>query len=132
VIIDNNNTELSSKRIKNMLLDTGDIIMKYRNYLDEYFVDAEEDETVLYVQQAEVTSAISSLLYKLLFVYPNIADDGALAPQLLNLWIRNESRLEGKYFPFEIRGESGLEQLEDRVDWKMDSLTIRVELDDVF
>jgi len=116
VIIDNNDTELSSKHIKNMLLNTGDIIMKHRNYLDGYFADAEEGETVLCVQQADVTSAISSLLHKQLFAHTNIADNGALAPQLLNLWIRNASRLEGKYFSFEIRGEAGLEQLEERVD----------------
>ena len=29
-----------------------------------------------------------------LLVRPNIADDGALAPQLLKLWIRNAARLE--------------------------------------
>jgi len=117
-----------------MLLDTGDIITKHCNYLDDYVAvaDAEEDETVSYVKQAEVTSAISSLLYKRLFAHLNIADNGAPDPQLLNLWIRNASRLEGKSFPFEIRGEEGWEQLEERVDWKMDSLTIRVELDEFF
>jgi len=64
VIIDNDNTELSSKHIKNMLLDTGDIIMRHRNYLDDDVAaaDAKEDETVSYAREAEVTSAISSLL----------------------------------------------------------------------
>ena len=118
MIIDNNDTEVSSKHINNMLHDMGDVIMKPRNSLADHVAaaDAEEDETVSYVKLAEVTSAISSLLYKRMFAHPNIADDGALAPQLLNLWIRNASRLEGKYFPFEIRGEAGLEKLEECVD----------------
>jgi len=36
------------------------------------------------------------------------------------------------FFPFEIREEGGLEKLEERVDWKMDNLTLRVELDEFF
>jgi len=120
VAIDNDMTELSSEHIKNMLRDTGDIVMEHRVHPADYVVDAEDDNAVSYVQRpwklrrGEATSAISSLSYERLLARPNIADDGALAPQLLNLWIRNASRLEGKSFPFEMRGEAGVEQLEER------------------
>lgn len=120
VAIDNDMTELSSEHIKNMLRDTGDIVMEHRVHPADYVVNTEDDNAVSYAQQpwklrrGEATSAISSLSYERLLARPNIADDGALAPQLLNLWIRNASRLEGKSFPFEMRGEAGVEQLEER------------------
>jgi len=120
VAIDNDMTELSSEHIKNMLRDTGDIVLEHRVHPADYVVDAEDDNAVSYVQRpwklrrGEATSAISSLSYERLLARPNLADDGALAPQLLNLWIRNASRLEGKSFPFEMRGEAGVEQLEER------------------
>jgi len=82
-----------------MLQDTNDIVMEHRVHPADYAADAEEDATVWYVQRP----------WKLRRG-PNIADDEALAPQLLKLWIRNVARLEGKTFPYEMRGSVGLEQ----------------------
>jgi len=120
VAIDNDMTELSSEHIKNMLRDTSNIVLEHRVHPADYVADAEDDDAVSYVQRpwklrrGEATSAISTLSYERLLARPNIADDGALASQLLNLWIRNASRLEGKPFPYEMRGEAGVEQLQER------------------
>jgi len=103
-----------------MLRDTNDIVMEHRVHPADYVADAEEDAAVSYVQRpwklrrGGGTSAIDALSYERLLARPNIADDGALAPQLLKLWIRNAARLEGKTFPYEMRGDAGVEQLEER------------------
>lgn len=124
VAIDNDMTELSSEHIKNMLRDTSDIVLKHRLHPADYAPNSENEDAVSYVQRpwklrrGEAMSAISTLPYERLLARPNIADDGALASQLLNLWIRNASRLEGKPFPYEMRGEAGVEQLQEREEAK--------------
>jgi len=120
VAIDNDMTELSSEHIKNMLGDTSDIVLEHRVHPADYVANAEDENAVSYVQRPwklrrdGATSAISMLSYERLLARPNFADDGALSLKLLNLWVRNASRLEGKPFPYEMRGEAGVEQMQER------------------
>jgi len=51
-----------------------------------------------------VREIIGRMSYEKLLARPHLADDGALAPVLLNLWTRNAARLEGKPLPYHMRG----------------------------
>jgi len=120
VVIDNDVTELSSEHIRNMLKDTSDIVSQNRVHPADYVVGTEKKDPILHVRRpwklrrGEAVDVISSLPYENLLTRPNIADDAALAPKLLQLWMRNASRSEGKPLPYQMRGEAGVEQLQER------------------
>ena len=112
--IDNDRTELTTVHIKAMLGDTSDIVRQNRTHPADYVPNNNDEMRAepleirpwkklkgLYYQE------VACLPYEILFERPNIADDGALAPELLQLWKRNAARLRGEPFPFRLRGESG-------------------------
>mmetsp|Transcript_22835 Transcript_22835/g.47365 ORF Transcript_22835/g.47365 Transcript_22835/m.47365 type:complete len:585 (-) Transcript_22835:91-1845(-) len=78
VVIDNDNTELSSEHIKKMLQDTSKITGKA---FDPRAVSDDEDEN-------EEAGAVKDLSWEEQFQRPCIGNDGMIAPELLNVWAR--------------------------------------------
>lgn len=106
LVIDNEATELSSDHIKRMLSDTSDIMMRNIAHPADY----DEEEEAMEAKKAKLTPAasiIAALPYERLLARPNFGDDGALDPQLLNMWSKHAARLEGKPFPYAMMGEAG-------------------------
>lgn len=111
--IDNDKTELTTTHIKGMLSDTSDIVRQNRIHPADYVPDDEastvdpSDMRPWKRQRGPHYEQVSSLPYEVLLERPNIADDGALAPELLQVWKKNAARLRGEPLPFKMRGDSG-------------------------
>ena len=95
VIIDNDRTQLTNKHIKQMLKDTSDIIVD-RMHPAQWVEGQEEDSNRL-------LDLRTVLPYKRLLARPHLGDDGTLAPELLDLWLRSTARVQGKPYPFRMR-----------------------------
>lgn len=107
LVIDNEATELSSNHIKNMLADSADLLLPDVSHPADYNPQEEITTSSTKEEKSDAATIIASLPYERLLTRPNIADDGALDPQLLELWQKNAARLEGKPFPYELMGEEG-------------------------
>ena len=112
VEIDNGKIELDSAEIKDMLQDTSDIVRQNRVHPADYIEDENEQTSIRPWKRHRGLYAelVAQLPYERLIARPNIADNGTLAPELLQLWDRNASRLRGEPLPFLMRGESGEDQ----------------------
>ena len=110
IVIDNNQTELTSEQMKAMLRDTSDIVMQNVQHLAAWprdDVDEEEDAHL------GICPALQRLSAEQLLARPCIGDDGGLAPELLALWGRNMCKITGKagtQLPFRMRGKQGEKQ----------------------
>jgi hypothetical protein len=110
IVIDNNQTELTSEQMKAMLRDTSDIVMQNVPHLAAWprdDVDEEEDAHL------GICPALQRLSAEQLLARPCIGDDGGLAPELLALWGRNMCKITGKagtQLPFRMRGKQGEKQ----------------------
>ena len=136
IVIDNDNTELSNDHIKSMLRDTSDIVIQNRTHPADYTrseIDKLDDNLLTPSQRREFRThlqgddptlmIISELPYESLLTRPNISDDGALAPDLLALWTQNASRLQGKPFPFRMRGEAAKQEQLEREEREKEKLS---------
>jgi cohesin complex subunit SCC1 len=103
IVIDNDNTQLSAERIKSMLDDTSAIVLQGRIHPADW-VEGENDD------QPRSFDLRKHLSWERLLVRPGIADDGTLAPELLNLWLKNTAEARGEPKQFLLRGEAGLQQ----------------------
>jgi cohesin complex subunit SCC1 len=110
IVIDNNNTELSSEHMKAMLRDTSDIVLDDEPSLAAWpREDAEEEDP----EYARLSRVLNTLPMERLLARPCLGDDGGLAPELLALWGRNTVKISGKpgtQLPFRMRGAKGEEQ----------------------
>jgi len=108
VIIDNEETELTSDHIKDMLRDQTDILLSHRSHPADWIEEGEEETTTSKsALHEERPLLLRALPYERLLGRPALGDDGALAPELLNVWKRNAARLEGKPNPIRMRGTAG-------------------------
>jgi hypothetical protein len=90
IVIDNNQTELTSDHMKAMLRDTSDVIMRDRVNIADW--DGEdEDEDFL---SGRINHLIENVSMERLLARPCLGDDGGLAPELLALWGRNTVKSE--------------------------------------
>ncbi|KAL3774900.1 hypothetical protein ACHAW5_009119 [Stephanodiscus triporus] len=109
IVIDNNQTELTSEQMKAMLRDTSDIVLQNVIHLASWpREDAEEEDNYL-----GLCPAIQRLPTDHLLARPCIGDDGGLAPELLALWGRNMCKITGKagtQLPFRMLGKQGEKQ----------------------
>eukprot|EP00581_Thalassiosira_minuscula_P005740 CAMPEP_0183742590 /NCGR_PEP_ID=MMETSP0737-20130205/64779_1 /TAXON_ID=385413 /ORGANISM="Thalassiosira miniscula, Strain CCMP1093" /LENGTH=808 /DNA_ID=CAMNT_0025978177 /DNA_START=204 /DNA_END=2630 /DNA_ORIENTATION=- len=108
IVIDNNQTELSSDHMKAMLRDTSDIVFRTAHLAvwprDDVDVDGDF---------GGICPSLQKLTTERLLARPCIGDDGGLAPELLSLWGRNMCKITGKpgtQLPFRMRGKTGEEQ----------------------
>ena len=97
---------IRSKIYSNMLADTSDLLLPDISHPANY-KPQQEMNTSTKEEKNDAVTIIASLPYERFLTRPNIADDGALDPQLLELWQKNAARLEGKPFPYELLGEEG-------------------------
>ena len=103
IVIDNNQTELTSEQMKAMLRDTSDIVMQNVQHLAAWprdDVDEEEDAHL------GICPALQRLSAEQLLARPCIGDDDGLATELLAMWGRNMCKITGKagtQLPFRMR-----------------------------
>lgn len=105
VVIDNDQTELTSAHIKEMLKDTTHIVLQHRVHPADW-VEGQEEPV------SRVQDLCKLLPYERLLARPHHGDDGTLDPQLLEVWYRSTCRVTGAPMPFRMRGEAGQEQRE--------------------
>mmetsp|Transcript_13225 Transcript_13225/g.25249 ORF Transcript_13225/g.25249 Transcript_13225/m.25249 type:complete len:790 (+) Transcript_13225:144-2513(+) len=109
IVIDNNQTELTSDHMKTMLRDTSDIVVRTAHLA----AWPRDDAVVEDGDYGGICSPLQKLSAERLLARPCIGDDGGLAPELLALWGRNMCKITGKagtQLPFRMRGERGEEQ----------------------
>ena len=109
VVIDNDQTELTSDHIKDMLKDTSDICLQHFVHAADW-VEGQKDEPVSSRGRLDLCTLLP---YERLLARPQHGDDGTLDPQLLELWYRSTCRVTGAPMPFRMRGEAGQEQREE-------------------
>jgi hypothetical protein len=59
------------------------------------------------------------LPHEKLFARPSLGDDGALHPDLIELWYRSTCRVTGRRMPFRMRGDAGQAQREELAEQRM-------------
>ena len=147
--IDNDGSELSTSFIKEMLRDTSDIVQQNRVHPADYIEEAENgngngnDEnnpnsnmpSYLIPRRRRMKHLISakriaSLPYERLLARPNCADDGGVAPEILQVWEWNAARVMGKPFPYKMRGKAGEEQRRQRAEEMMKSAAAKEAQDE--
>ncbi|KAI2510988.1 N terminus of Rad21 / Rec8 like protein [Fragilaria crotonensis] len=101
VVIDNDNTQLSGEHIKSMLDDTADIVMHSRIHPADYVLG--EDT------QFKARDLRRHLPFDRLMVRPQLADDAALVPSVLALWMANTAKARGVQSAISLRGKAGEE-----------------------
>ncbi len=106
VVIDNDNTQLSGEHIKSMLDDTTDIIMLSRIHPADY-VPGEDT-------QFKTRDLRHRLPFDRLMVRPQLADDAALVPSALALWMANTAEARGLQSAISLRGNAGEEKVAKR------------------
>lgn len=97
VVIDNDSTQLSGEHIKSMLDDTTDIIMHSRIHPAD-FVTGEDT-------QIKKRDLRHHLPFDRLMVRPHLADDAALVPEVLQLWMTNTAEARGLPSVVSLRGK---------------------------
>ena len=102
VVVDNDETELSSDHIKRMLKDTNDVVA------EETFHPADLSATA--TAPRRTVASRTNVPYDDLIGRPRLGDDGSLAPRLLGLWQSNASEARGGAKSFRLRGTAGEEQ----------------------
>lgn len=115
VVIDNENTELTTQHIRNMLADTSDLVQE--NVHPSAWVPDKESvkNGSMRHMQSNRDLLLQHLSYERLFCRPGVGDDGQLAPALLDLWADNTAVISGKPSPYVMRQEQDkdAESLED-------------------
>ena len=102
IVIDNDSTQLSGDHIKLMLEDTTDIVMHSRIHHAD-FVAGEET-------QFKTRDLRRHLPFDRLMVRPHLADDAALAPEVLDSWMINTAEARGLQSVISLRGKVGEEK----------------------
>jgi len=105
IVIDNDETELSSEFIKNMLRDTSDLIVNVE--LRRHPADIPKDSVMDYSSslfEPSSTSNLHELSMEEILARPTLGDDGNIAPELLEVWDRNTRVITGDIMPFRMRG----------------------------
>ena len=147
--IDNDGSELSTAFIKEMLRDTSDIVQQNRVHPADYIEEAENDNgngndennpnsnmpSYLIPRRRRMKHLISAkriatLPYERLLARPNCADDGGVAPEILQVWEWNAARVMGKPFPYKMRGKAGEEQRRQRAEEMMKSAAAKEAQDE--
>lgn len=118
IVIDNDETELSSEFIKSMLRDTSDLLVsaELRRHPADIAKDSVSDQSTSLFEPSSAFGLFSSALQELsieeILTRPNLGDDGNIAPELLEVWDRNTRVVTGDVMPFQMRGD--LEEIRKR------------------
>mmetsp|Transcript_15990 Transcript_15990/g.19895 ORF Transcript_15990/g.19895 Transcript_15990/m.19895 type:complete len:707 (-) Transcript_15990:202-2322(-) len=100
IIIDNDNTELTSDHIKSMLRDTADIVQSH-------IVHPASGAPARSFRSSIGAGSLSHLPMERLLTRPNLGDDGMLNPALLSLWDTNTRVANGQPLLFRLEDEEG-------------------------
>lgn len=111
IVIDNDNTELSSEYIKEMLRDTSGLLLTPIHPASMAGPDLSADSSI---DQVIAPALLENLTREELLARPSIADDGTLHPLLIQLYQRNQQVVLGDPLPFPIRGEEAKEEARRR------------------
>jgi len=100
VVVDNEQTELSSEHIKAMLKETEDICLSGNWHPADWAGDSEKPRAM---------DLLAILPYEKLMGRPHLGDDGGLAKELLTVWYKSTAPVFGKPRTFRLRGQLGKE-----------------------
>lgn len=114
IVIDNDETELSSEFIKQMLRDTSDLIIPKEMRPHPADVDAVKNIQI-HLESEEFMENVEEVL-----VRPHLSDDGHLAPELLELFDRNTRVILGDPMPFRMKGTSEQRAKKRRIELEME------------
>ena len=106
IVIDNDKTELTSAHIKDMLRDNSSNIRQHVPHPADWVEGVDE-------MPSRIRDLTKILPYEKLFARPSLGDDGALHPDLIELWYRSTCRVTGARMPFRMRGDAGQAQREE-------------------
>lgn len=113
IVIDNDNTELTSEYIKDMLKDTSDLLVTPVHPASMPDADVDIDVHIS-LDKVIAPALLENLTREELLARPTIADDGTLHPRLIKLFQRNQQVILGDPLPFPIRGEEAKEEARRR------------------
>lgn len=99
VVIDNDNTQLSGEHIKSMLDDTSETVMQGRIHPADF--SRNENKSI------ERIDLRRRLPFDRLMVRPQLADDAALVPDILQLWLKNTAEARGLHKAVSLRVKAG-------------------------
>jgi hypothetical protein len=99
VVIDNDNTQLSGEHIKSMLDDTSETVMQGRIHPADF--SKNENKSI------ERLDLRRRLPFDRLMVRPQLADDAALVPDILQLWLKNTAEARGLHKAVSLRIKAG-------------------------
>lgn len=99
VVIDNDKTQLSGEHIKSMLDDTTETIMQGRIHPADFSSNANKSIENLDLRRR--------LPFDRLMIRPQLADDAALVPDILQLWLKNTAEARGLHKEVSLRGKAG-------------------------
>mmetsp|Transcript_14574 Transcript_14574/g.26404 ORF Transcript_14574/g.26404 Transcript_14574/m.26404 type:complete len:666 (+) Transcript_14574:149-2146(+) len=106
IVIDNDQTELTSSHIKDMLRDNSSNLRRHVPHPADWIEGVDEPPS-------RIRDLTKILPYEKLFARPSLGDDGALHPDLIELWYRSTCRVTGRRMPFRMRGDAGRAQREE-------------------
>lgn len=119
--------QLSNEHIRNMLADTSDIVLDNIIHPATWVPGQPQASSVVELTNKQIL--YKHLSYEQLFARPALADDGQLAPELLELFQRNTARVVGKPFDYELRETTGGD--DEDSSRAEDATTIQAKEDDV-
>jgi cohesin complex subunit SCC1 len=112
IVIDNDQTELTSAHIKDMLRDNSSNLRPRVPHPADWVEGVDEPPS-------RIRDLTKILPHEKLFARPSLGDDGALHPDLIELWYRSTCRVTGRRMPFRMRGDAGQAQREELAEQRM-------------
>lgn len=105
IVLEDNRTTLSGDFIKAMIHQTDDIVLDANEEWDLMYLDRVPDKE--YNPWAMNPGLSRTLTWAQKFARPNIADEGYMAPQVLELWLGNVAPVLDKPYPFQMKPTPG-------------------------
>jgi len=101
VVTDFDATELTSDHIRNMLADTSKIVKPVVH--PATWVPGQKKKSSFGLTDRQLLRRYATV--EQLLQRPALADDGQLAPELLEIWARNTAPIRGEPFAYKLRGD---------------------------
>jgi len=113
IVIDNDETELTSDFIKKMLSNTESLLIPQEQRRNPADIPAPEEDVGML--PSHLALSMEEILAR-----PHLGDDGHLANELLELWDRNTRVVVGEAMPFRMKGKIEVEMNKRRVEKEME------------
>ena len=122
IVIDNDETELSSDFIKKMLADTSSLVIPISERRNPADISATSEAKGIIRNHPELS--MEEILAR-----PHIGDEGYLADELVELWDRNTRVIAGEPMPFRMKGNIEVGQRKQRIEKEMEQFEKEEEVE---